>query len=70
MIKSKKKHDDKVKNIEKDKKLLKSGENDLQKQILDLKQQIEKFKTLKVETDSGNQTKSYECDRTQESTSL
>lgn len=58
MNKSTKKHEETVRNIEKDKELLKAGENNLKKQILDMNQQVEKFQALKVRTDSGNQTES------------
>ena len=52
---------EKVINIEKDKELLKANENNFKKKILELNQRIEKFQTLKVKTDSGNRTESFEC---------
>ena len=56
-----KKHDEKVKKIEKDKQLLKINEKELQKQVLDFKLQIEKLKPITEKIETGNQTESFEC---------
>lgn len=59
--KSTKKHDEKVKKLEKDKELLKISEDKLQKQILDLKLQLEELEPIAEKTESGNQTENFEC---------
>ena len=51
-----KKNDRKVKKIEKDTELLKINGTELQKQVLDLKLQIEKLKPITEKMETGNQT--------------
>ena len=61
LAKSTKKHDEKVKKLEKDKELLQISEDKLQAQLVDLKLQIEKFKPITEKTESVNQTEYFEC---------
>ena len=61
LTKSTKKHDEKVKKLEKDQELLKISEDRCKTQLLDWKLQIEKLKPMTEKTESGNQTEFFEC---------
>ena len=64
LTKSTKKHDEKVKKLEKEQELLRISEDRCHTQLLDLNLQIEKLKPMTGKTESGNQTEKKSISQT------